>query len=248
VGDGTPVISSISNTEWPVGATTSNVVISGEYFGTNPIVNFSDSAVTCTQTTQPSDSQITCDITVGVNTSGGEVDVTVTSQGYNGSGFIAMPNGGSHAGSNSKPANKQMPTFLKVVSTQQKTHCLDQECELDVWYQVLDYNGTPIHLAGQHIAEHVDVSSIPCNVSLTDRGTWDTDSTGTMPSNNPDLNWACFYPDVTGDCVVTGTQTFTVNGSSEQIINGPYVGSHNVITYQCTQGQSAGCPSIIPTP
>jgi len=34
VGDGTPVISSISNTEWPVGATTSNVVISGEYFGT----------------------------------------------------------------------------------------------------------------------------------------------------------------------------------------------------------------------
>jgi hypothetical protein len=127
VGDGTPVIYSISNTEWPVGATTSGVVISGEYFGTNPVVNFSDSAVTCSLVSA-SDTQITCNIYVGSSASGGEVDVTITSQGYNGSGFLAMPNGASQAQSKSKPANKQRPTFLQVWVRSQTTRCLDQEC------------------------------------------------------------------------------------------------------------------------
>ena len=64
VADGTPEITGISNIYWLVGATTPGVIISGYHFGTSPIVNFSDPAVTCTQT-QAGDTQITCNINVG---------------------------------------------------------------------------------------------------------------------------------------------------------------------------------------
>jgi hypothetical protein len=120
VADGTPVITSISNTEWPVGATTIGVIISGHNFGTSPIVSFSDPAVTCTESSA-GDTQITCNITVGVNASGGAVNVTVTSQGYNGSGFIPLPNGGSQATSGSYPASKLKASFIVRFSGNKNT-------------------------------------------------------------------------------------------------------------------------------
>ena len=248
VADATPVIYSIIPDYWLVGATTTGVVISGKYFGTSPIVSFSDPAVACTQT-GASDTLITCNITVGANASGGVVNVTVTSQGYNGSGFMPMPNGGSRATSSSYPGNKQRPTFVKVVKTQQATACLDLECMLELWYQVLDTNQNPIQVAGQTMAENVVITSeVGCTTQITDAGKWQTDPTGTMPSNDPDKIWTCFYPTVTGNCVITASQTFTVNAFPVQIINGQYVGSHNVITFTCNNGQQAGCPSVIPTP
>jgi len=117
VADATPVINSINPDYWLVGATTTGVIISGQHFGTSPIVNFSDPAVTCTQT-GASDTLITCNITVGANASGGMVNVTVTSQGYNGSGFMPMPNGGSQATSSSYPADEYyQPTYAVLTAT-----------------------------------------------------------------------------------------------------------------------------------
>jgi hypothetical protein len=244
VADATPVINSISPDYWLVGATTTGVIISGQHFGTSPIVNFSDPAVTCAQT-GASDTLITCNITVGANASGGMVNVTVTSQGYNGSGFMPMPNGGSQATSNSYAADKQIPYILNAVNSGTETVCSGASCQLGITYQVLDTNANPINVAGMTVAETAGFApGTPCEGNFNDAKTWQTNGTGTMTT--PDYWWWCCN---NGSCTFKFTQTFTVNGYKISVIkyNG-YTGSHNVITIQCTSNDTSPCPVVVPTP
>ena len=90
VGDGTPVVTSISPSTWNAGATTS-VTFGGNNFGTAPTLSFSSSQVTATITSS-SNTQIVANITVAAAAPAETVQVTVTSHGYNGSGFIQTDN------------------------------------------------------------------------------------------------------------------------------------------------------------
>jgi hypothetical protein len=102
VADATPVINSISPPNWPVGQTTTGS-ISGEYFGTSPTVSLSDSMIAFSY--QPvSDGQINFSATVPQYDSNA-VTLTVTSNGYNGSGFVPLPNGGSQPSSSAGEQN-----------------------------------------------------------------------------------------------------------------------------------------------
>jgi hypothetical protein len=96
VADGTPVINSINPDYWPAGATTTGT-IDGQYFGTNPTVSLSDPTITFSYT-PVSDGQINFSATVPQYNSNA-VTLTVTSNGYNGSGWVPMPNGGSQQNS-----------------------------------------------------------------------------------------------------------------------------------------------------
>ncbi|MDR3674359.1 MAG: hypothetical protein P4N24_02640 [Acidobacteriota bacterium] len=89
VYDPPPSISSIAPSSWDAG-TSPRVVISGTGFGTNPLLTISPASAQC-QNMQASDNgayaQITCpQMVTSVNASGPLV-ITVTSQGYNGTGF-----------------------------------------------------------------------------------------------------------------------------------------------------------------
>jgi hypothetical protein len=164
VADGTPVINSISPDYWLVGATTTGVIISGQHFGTNPIVNFSDPAVTCTQA-GAGDTQITCNITVGVNALGGVVNVTVTSQGYNGSGFIAFPSGGSQATSSSYPGNKYRPTYAVLTGTGPYSSEYCTGTGIYRTYTAYDNSYRPITVNMQWTLQEDVTSSSSCNVA-----------------------------------------------------------------------------------
>jgi hypothetical protein len=199
VGDGTPVINSINPDYWLVGATTTGVIITGQYFGTNPIVNFSDPAVTCTQTSA-SDTQITCNITVGVNALGGVVNVTVTSQGYNGSGFMPLPNGGSQATSSSYPGDEYyQPTYAVLTNSTAATGlCTPPATGNGVSRTYAAYDSTyhllPMSL-GWKLHENV-TSSSSCGMA--------TDGTENSP-NFVDTIYNC-----QANCTFTSTQWFSV--------------------------------------
>jgi hypothetical protein len=102
VGDATPVISSISPDYWPAGTTTTGT-INGQYFGTNPSVSLSDTTIAFSYT-PVSDGQVNFSATVPQYDSNA-VTLTVTSNGYNGSGFVPLPNGGSQASSSAGEQN-----------------------------------------------------------------------------------------------------------------------------------------------
>jgi hypothetical protein len=88
LADGTPVITSISPSPWVFGNTYSNSTISGEYFGTSPSVSLSDQTISFSYT-PVSDGQISYSATIPATTPSETVTISVTSNGYNGSGFIA---------------------------------------------------------------------------------------------------------------------------------------------------------------
>jgi hypothetical protein len=254
VADATPVINSISPDYWLVGATTTGVIISGQHFGTSPIVNFSDPAVTCTQT-GASDTLITCNITVGANASGGVVNVTVTSQGYNGSGFMPMPNGGSQATSNSYAADKQVPTSLSIVtgtdSTTSEASCTTSKglagCGVTrtFTYQVNDQSGQPIHVGSMAFGD-VICSTSTNQLNLTGYGTTCGGTTGSCSGTagpcgqstnangqfNESIGVCAQACKSSGSCCTAGktvaNQTWTVAGRT---LNSDV----KTLTYQCNK-------------
>jgi hypothetical protein len=245
VADGTPVINSISPDYWLVGATTTGVIVSGQHFGTSPIVNFSDPAVSCAQTSG-GDTQITCNITVGVDASGGVVNVTVTSQGYNGSGFIALPNGGSQATSSSYQANKQRPGFVNVGYTiTGSIRCGTSSFYADtvqVYYQVYDTTESPILRANMSAAETLSWQSSTCATSdgcgsKPTAATWQTDANGKFT----DTIFNCSPSCIAGTpCDEDWQQKFQVNGAPVGILNGSSQGTMWCISTSCSsppQGQ-----------
>jgi hypothetical protein len=117
VADATPVIASINPPNWPVGQTTAGS-ISGQYFGTNPSVSLSDTTISFSYQ-GVSDGQINFSATVPPGDPNGTTSVTVTSNGYNGSGFIPLPNGGSQA--RSSPVSADLPKLVCATATRGST-------------------------------------------------------------------------------------------------------------------------------
>ncbi len=103
VNDPTPVVSSVSPSSWNAGQVTS-ITIGGKGFGTAPTVAISgpSGSIPFTQSGLPSDTSIAGTVSVPANSAGGSATVTVTSHGYNGSGFIcgtacqSTPNGSNN--------------------------------------------------------------------------------------------------------------------------------------------------------
>lgn len=89
----TPVLSGVQPDVWPSGQTTTGVVFSGQYFGTNPpTLNFSPGGTVSYTVTSSNDTQIIADVTVAQGTPDEDVDISVTSNGSNGQPFA--PTGG----------------------------------------------------------------------------------------------------------------------------------------------------------
>ena len=86
--DQTPVINQINPNPWASGENISNGTITGSHFGTNPTVSLSDRTITFSYT-PISDTQINFNASIPTTTPTEAVAITVTSQGYNGSGFAA---------------------------------------------------------------------------------------------------------------------------------------------------------------
>ena len=88
VTNNTPILTGIDPSDWPSGATTPSVNFTGEYFGTNaPTLTFSPSSGISYSLVSYNDTQIVANITVASGTPTEDVDVSVTNNGYGGSGF-----------------------------------------------------------------------------------------------------------------------------------------------------------------
>ncbi len=93
VGDMTPVITGIEPNEWQA-ATTTSVIFTGQGFGTNaPTINFSPNPGISYSLSTHSDTQIVANITTP--NWAGVINVTITSNGYNGQSFQSNGNGQS---------------------------------------------------------------------------------------------------------------------------------------------------------
>jgi Bacterial Ig-like domain (group 2) len=93
VGDTTPVITGMDPNEWQASSTTT-VIFTGQGFGTNaPTVTFSPNPGINYTLSSYNDTQIVANISTP--NWGGVVNVTVTSNGYNGQGFQSNGNGQS---------------------------------------------------------------------------------------------------------------------------------------------------------
>ena len=105
VGDPTPVIASVSPSSWNGGQTNIPVTIKGSYFGSNPLLTIVGNGITGysimghTDSGQPNGAQITANVSVSACAPNGTAAVTVTSQGYNGTGFTPAYQGQSASGS-----------------------------------------------------------------------------------------------------------------------------------------------------
>ena len=100
VYDPSPSIDSISPPSWQAGWINRSVTITGTGFGTSPTVSVSDPSVTCTvggasDTSLPHGAQLTASCSVAASDANSSATVTVTSHGYNGSGFVPNPGGGT---------------------------------------------------------------------------------------------------------------------------------------------------------
>lgn len=107
--DPTPVINSISNQPWPAGTTTS-FTISGSGFGTNPSLGISGTGIDDYGISDSSDSQIDGYVTVDPSAPNESVAVTVTSNGYNGSGFVGNPGQSNKASGSAAVTAQSGPT------------------------------------------------------------------------------------------------------------------------------------------
>jgi len=93
VGDPTPAITSISPNQWNAN-TTVNLTIIGTGFGTNPTLSMQGIGISftypcATSPGQQCDTQISATVTISASAPQQNVTITVTSNGYNGSGFLA---------------------------------------------------------------------------------------------------------------------------------------------------------------
>ncbi|MGO9096738.1 MAG: IPT/TIG domain-containing protein [Bryobacteraceae bacterium] len=102
IGDPTPNITSVNPNQWPAGATTA-ITITGTGFGTNPTLSIDATGITGLQIMSSSDTQITAQVTIDPSAPDQpNVTLTVTSQGYGGSGFLSTNPGQPSQGTNSQ--------------------------------------------------------------------------------------------------------------------------------------------------
>jgi len=107
VGDATPIVTGLDPSDWDAG-TTQSVTFTGQNFGTNaPTLSFSPSGGISYSLTSYNDSQIVANITVASGTPNETVDITVTNNGYGGTGFTG--GSGESAKSSAVQANVHAP-------------------------------------------------------------------------------------------------------------------------------------------
>lgn len=104
VGDPTPSISSVNPSQWTAGKLNFSVTISGSYFGSDPQLTVSGGGATATISSH-SDNGSPGGATINANVSvsnacdtADTVAITVTSTGYNGTGFVPAYSGQSDNG------------------------------------------------------------------------------------------------------------------------------------------------------
>ncbi len=111
----TPVLTGIQPNVWPSGQTTSGVVFSGQYFGTNPpTLNFSPGGGISYTVTSSNDSQIVADVIVSPGTPNEDIDVSITSTGSNGQAF--SPTGGGQPTGSPVKASVRAPISAPEVT------------------------------------------------------------------------------------------------------------------------------------
>ena len=110
-GDQTPIITGISPSVWPAGATTS-VTFTGQNFGTNqPTLSYSDSTITTQGLTSYSNTQIVANVNVPAGTPNDEdVQVSVTNNGYGGNSFAPVSGGNPQSGNATATVSSAGPT------------------------------------------------------------------------------------------------------------------------------------------
>jgi hypothetical protein len=101
IGDPTPVVGSITPSQWAAGQQYGcTIQIQGTGFGTNPTLTIASGdggseIASYSICGQPTDSLITASVTTNTSFVQGSVNVTVQSNGYNGSGFVQAQHGES---------------------------------------------------------------------------------------------------------------------------------------------------------
>jgi len=119
VGDPTPVVSSVTPAFWNAGQVTS-ITLTGTGFGSNPQLKITGPGVTSFSITDSSDTGkpngaiMHASVTVDISSVGGTATVEVTSQGYNGTGFVAGPPGGTPT-ANNKATISPAPATPKIM-------------------------------------------------------------------------------------------------------------------------------------
>jgi hypothetical protein len=112
ITDNTPIITGIDPSDWTAG-TTQLVTFTGQHFGTDaPNLNFDPGSGITYSLLSYNDSEIQAYVTVDGSTPNEDVDVSVTSSGYNGNGFMS---GGGQVSPTALPASasvsKNVPTI-----------------------------------------------------------------------------------------------------------------------------------------
>lgn len=217
-GDATPVIQSISNTNWYAGPTPNSVTFNGQHFGTNaPALNFSPSSGITYTLSSYGDTQIVANITVPSATPNESVNVTVTNNGYGaGNGFVGLGGQGPTSGQ----------TGVNVIALAAPTP--------QIWFNGSNVTGTTqTVVVGQQIQLSA-VQNLPSGLGATSNnwtipgsivGGYIHGSTGalvapTVSGTAPVFYWITpgseqvqySYCMNNGQCSQTVTATFTVEG------------------------------------
>jgi hypothetical protein len=189
VDDGTPGITSVSPVAWPGGATTT-VTLGGENFGTNKpglsvtgVLLDGQSVIT-----SYSNTQVVFSVTVDPTDPGNTASIVVTSNGYNGSGFIAFPGGGSSSNSNAASAKAAVPTNFSMTKAQD------------------DGGGTALIL-------EADFSWKSSTGSLEDLADCDVRENTTYPTGGNNYNGPCPVPNQSMTCYYPPSPPWPVQGS-----------------------------------
>jgi hypothetical protein len=133
IDDPTPVVTSVTPSQWDAGTQTSITVV-GRFFGTCPTLDISGPGVTGSSVSSFSDTQIQGTVTIDPASAGGTATVNVTSDGYTCSGFVGNP-GQPSKGSNTaqvrpKPAPAPQITYFGTPLTGTQTVTVGQRIEL----------------------------------------------------------------------------------------------------------------------
>jgi hypothetical protein len=162
VGDPTPAITSISPSTWNAGAAygcSNPVAIGGTGFGTNPTPSITGPGITWGQCGAYSDTMIRVWVNVGASFSPGTAVITVQSNGYNGTPFLAAQTGQTSTSVPQTvpiiPIAADAPTIILGPNTQGGSKCLGSDTT----------GSTQSVVVGQQIAF---TGCLPATVSLSD--------------------------------------------------------------------------------
>jgi len=208
VGDPTPVISSISPSSWNAGQTNIPVTIKGSYFGSNPQLIIVGSGITSYSITshvdngQPNGAQIGANVSVFACALAGTATITVTSQGYNGTGFTPAYPGQSSSGTSTASIVATQTGLIGITGANLETNAVNvtlsgTSCDtgsLDVTANGVSnhpqtaYNGgAPVGPGSYNVA--LDRPNMPADTYSSVTGDWNFSPTPAQTMFNLTKTW-----------------------------------------------------------